>query len=251
MLLLGLDFETTGLDVEKDLIIEVGAVVWDTERKAPIDFYSSFVTYPHFTSDPLFELPKEIVEITGIDTALVKGGRSGVGTTSPQMNVLRLAYKYECPYLIAHNARGFDRPMLRSHFQRSLREETIHLDRLKWIDTRTDIPYPKSITTRNLKYLLAEHGILNPFPHRALTDTLCMMTLLSKYDIEEVIGISQTPNLKIKAIVSYECRQQAKDRSFHWDASMGYWHKLIKKNELENEEKLCQFPIKVLEEIAP
>lgn len=242
MLLLGVDFETTGLDVEKDLIIEVGAVLWCTTREAPIKFISGFMNHPGLT-----EIKPEITELTGIDMDLLEDAEFVENNNSPLRQLWILSgYAH---YMVAHNARGFDKPLYQNHVGKYLREvgETSH----KWIDTRTDVPYPKSITTRNLKYLLAEHGIINPFPHRALTDTLCMMTLLSKYDINEVIHISQTPNLKIKANVSYDDRQKAKDRSFHWDQKVGGWFKLIKKTFLEEEEKLCSFPIKVIEEIAP
>jgi len=246
MLLLGVDFETTGLDVEKDLIIEVGAVLWDTTREVPIKFISGFVKHPGLT-----EIKPEITELTGIDFDLIDDHvkdcfqsalEDFCGMTS------------EAHYLVAHNARGFDKPMLESHMKRHVENGFIGFpdySKFKWIDTRTDVPYPKSITTRNLKYLLAEHGIINPFSHRALTDALCMMTLLAKYDINEVIKISQTPNLKVRAMVSYDDRQKAKDRSYHWDQKSSAWFKLIKKTSLEEEEKLCSFQIKVIEEIAP
>jgi DNA polymerase III subunit epsilon len=250
MFLLGVDFETTGLDLENDLIIEGAGVVWDTGRDSPIDFYSGFANYPEMF-DPLYELKPEITEITGIDADLLRmAGWPAHGKGSPLHRILHMAHKYNCEYIVAHNARGFDRPMYRSNLVRA-GHEAAHLDKFKWIDTRTDVPYHKSITTRNLKYLLADHGIINPFPHRALTDTLSMMTLLSEYDIDEVILISQTPNLKILANVSYDNRQQAKDRSFHWDPKTSSWFKLIKKNLLGEEEKLCPFRIKVIEEIAP
>ena len=43
MLILGVDFETTGLDTQKDSIIEVGAVLWDTQRKMPLQIYSDLM----------------------------------------------------------------------------------------------------------------------------------------------------------------------------------------------------------------
>lgn len=243
MLLLGVDFETTGLDVEKDFIVEVGAVVWCTTREAPIEFISGFINYHE-----LKEIKPEITELNGIDFDLIDDYGCGLGADiSPFKRIADLSQKVQ--YFVAHNARGFDRPMYLRHLQKLNEYDGLPLPR--WIDTRTDVPYPKNITTRNLKFLLAEHGMLNPFPHRALTDALCMMTMLADYDINEVVRVSQTPNLKIKAIVSFDHRQLAKDRSFHWDQKNAHWAKLIKKTDLEAEEKLCTFPIKVLEEIAP
>jgi oligoribonuclease (3'-5' exoribonuclease) len=36
MKLLGIDLETTGLDVTKDRIIEIGMVLWETDTQTPI-----------------------------------------------------------------------------------------------------------------------------------------------------------------------------------------------------------------------
>ena len=58
------DIETTGLNKEKDSIIEIGAV--KIKNRKVVDKFSSFI-------DPKVELPKKIVELTGITDDMLKG----------------------------------------------------------------------------------------------------------------------------------------------------------------------------------
>ena len=55
------DTETTGLDLAKDVAIEIACVLWDSETKSVISAYSSLVRYP----EPR-KLSSEIEKITGI-----------------------------------------------------------------------------------------------------------------------------------------------------------------------------------------
>lgn len=61
MLLLGVDLETTGLDPQSEHIIEVGAVLWDTDSNKPIKMISEFVKI-----DNEVDISNQITEITRI-----------------------------------------------------------------------------------------------------------------------------------------------------------------------------------------
>lgn len=236
MRLLGVDFETTGLDLQNDYIIEVGAVLWDTEKKTPVHLYSSLIQ-----REEVKELKPEIIELTGITMDMIHlVGEYAGKVFDTLLGLIELA-----DYCVAHNAKAFDKPMFDNQLKRNFKP----IPEKYWLDTRTDVPYPKNITTRNLKYLLADHGIINPFSHRALTDAMCMMTLLSKYDINEVIEISKTPTLLVRALVSYEFRQMAKDQSYHWNQKTQMWTKNLKSNQLESEIARCEFEVVVLGEV--
>ena len=62
MKLVGIDVETTGLDTENDRITEIGLVVWDTDKRAPLYLYNVNLLW-----DPMPELTTEITALTGID----------------------------------------------------------------------------------------------------------------------------------------------------------------------------------------
>jgi fructose-1,6-bisphosphatase/sedoheptulose 1,7-bisphosphatase-like protein len=118
---------------------------------------------------------------------------------------------------------------------------------LPWIDTAKDIPYPKSITTRKLTHLAAEHGFVNQMAHRAVTDVLTMLKVLSFYEAKTVVEWSSSPTIKIKAMVTRETKELAKERGSRWDAPSVAWFKEIKEFQLMTEIKDSSFKIVVVE----
>ncbi len=203
MLLLGTDTETTGLDKDNNVIIEVAAVLYDFEDK----FYAEMVS---FLSNPGVELDEIIKEITGIqDKHLIKY------STDRWAQVQEMHDK--CDYVVAHNA-PFDVGFL---------EKKINFNK-PVIDTLVDIPWPKHTNTRKLKYAATDHGFANNFAHRALFDVVTMLQILSCYDINVVIERSKSRLIKIIAQTSYEDRQLAKDAGFYWDPDIKKWSKKMK-----------------------
>ena len=202
MLILGLDVETTGLDPANDKIIEIGAVLWDTESLTPVKIFSEMIRE---TEDLV--IPPEIINLTGITTEMLH--RFGV---LPNGNLFQELYWM------------MDRA---THY------------------TCTDPPYPPRMKHRSLIYLAAEHGFLNPFSHRAVTDVLSMLKVLSHYDIEQILTQAQSPTLEVTALVSYEERNRAKEAGFRWNGEQKKWQKRIKANAFDA--KAYSFPLDVVE----
>lgn len=230
MLVLGLDLETTGLDPAKDEIIEVGAVVWDTDRKSPVKIYSELV---HAT----VPISPEITKITGITNEDV--ATWGVSPQEALINLEALAGK--CSHLVAHNGLEFDKHFL----DRCLKDfPDIQLG-LPWIDTMTDLPYPEDLKTRKLSYVAAEHGFLNPFAHRSLFDVLTMMKVFSAYPLDQILELTQSPMLRVVAQVSYADRDKAKGMGFRWDPNRKEWYSGLR----EAQVKRVEFPFPITCEV--
>lgn len=226
MLVLGLDLETTGLNPSEDEIIEVGAVIWDTKRQAPVKMYNELVHAQN-------KLSPEITRITGItDEDLTNWG------VSPQEAFINLeALAAKCEYIVAHNGLGFDKLFI-DRYLKSMTDVKIDLP---WIDTLTDLPYPEDLKTRKLSYVAAEHGFLNPFAHRALFDVLTMLKVFSSYSVSETIELASSPMVRVVAHVSFEEKDKAKSLGFRWDPSRREWFSGLR--EVQAKKTEYPFPI--------
>jgi DNA polymerase-3 subunit epsilon len=154
-----IDTETTGLDHTEDTIIELGIVAFEFDP-VTADIIRITDRYNGF-EDPGRPLPKEIIAITGITDAMVRGQ----SLDNEQVN--RIAH--QASLVIAHNA-GFDRKFVEARFPA--------FSKLPWACTVTQIDWQaERISTRVLEYLLFKFGLfINA--HRALDDAEGVLGIL-------------------------------------------------------------------------
>jgi DNA polymerase III subunit epsilon len=236
MLLLGIDIETSGTDPKVDRIIEIGCVLYDWDTKMPMQMLSELIDPAMET--PEWQLPQEITEITGITlSALDKYGRYEKDVLAQVNDMAQFA-----DYAVAHFGNDFDRPFLVEAYQRT----SMPMFGQGFLDTSIDVKYPDRIKTRNLRHLAAEHGFLNPFSHRAVFDVLTMLNVMSGYDIDAIIARSQEPTLFVQALVSFEEKELAKERGYHWCAPKKVWWRSWKSSDYEADKMECGFRTQLL-----
>jgi DNA polymerase III epsilon subunit family exonuclease len=102
-ILVGMDTETTGLDVKNDRVFEIGIVTF--ENGAVTESWGELM-------DPTVELEDKIVETTGVCTADVEG-KPLFGEIAPQ-----IAARMNGRVVVGYNILGFDMPILTSEFER-------------------------------------------------------------------------------------------------------------------------------------
>lgn len=237
-LVLGFDLETTGLDPKKDRIIEVGAVLWDWDRKAPVRIFSELCWG---TDAGPAAVPEFITKLTGIKTDDLD--QFATSTKDAIDRLLTMAFKIP---VMAHNA-PFDISFLREECLRIPGVTGFSTD-TPVIDTRTDIKYDDEIhPSRKLEHLAASHKFLNPFAHRAVFDVLTMLRVASNYDLDEMIERSKSANVLITARVSFAEKDKAKSAGFHWKAETKQWQMLVK----ECDFKELSFDFETYTEAAP
>lgn len=219
MLLLGLDFETSGLDPKTEQIIEIGAVLWCHEKNKPLKLFSEMLQLEEGR-----ELSPTITDITGITQEDLQS--FGVPLHEAMTDLLDLIDKAD--YIVAHNGNKFDKLFL----ENALSALDLSYNKA-WIDTMTDVPYPEAMKTRNLVHLAAEHKFLNPFAHRALFDVLSMLEVFKNYSLQSVLDLQSSPLIKVVAQVSYEERNKAKESGFRWDPQGKVWFKEMKECSLK------------------
>ena len=138
MKILGIDIETTSLDVEATEIWEVGAILWDTERSIPLIQYSEIWD----TKNPIPDGPYN-PNLTAKEMIMYSLDQSG------EIRTLKEFWITQADAICAHKGHKFDRPIL----------ERYGFDPDKvWIDTIEDLPFSPLIKARGLTALAAEHG---------------------------------------------------------------------------------------------
>lgn len=219
MYFLGIDLETTGIDLSSSDVIEIGYMVWDTNLSCPINFGSYLIKIDQ-------PLPAEIKKLTGINDNYLN--KFGVDLKQAIVSLSDLAQK--CDFLVGHNVIDFDRKYL----GKACKKYSIKFPQKYWIDTMTDIPYSHSIKTRKLDYLAVEHNIPVVVTHRAVFDIWTVMQILSKHNIDKIVERAKTGFIKLIAKVSYEERTKASTQGFKWDSKNKIWFKILRTYDAKN-----------------
>lgn len=235
-LVAGVDFETSGLDPVRDRIVEIGAVLWDWENQIPLSLMSDLVYH-----DDLI-MPAEVVAVHGITDAMLRDlGRLEEGCITDLNAII-----CRSEYIFAHFGSEFDRHFYNATIVRLELPRNEPSPRL-WVDTAIDIVYPERITTRNLRHLAAEHGFLNPFSHRAVFDVLTMLRIAGMYDLEKMVARSQEPMVYLMALVSFNDKDKAKERSYRWHPPTKTWWKGLKASDVIKERSEAPFDTSILQ----
>lgn len=230
MYLLAIDTETTGFDTENDDIIELGYALYDTKRDSPLIMHSNFIMNKIPLSD-------EVVDVTGItQDDLDKFGKE---PSEVFLMLTNLVEEYDINYFVAHNGVEYDLPIIKNNFVRA----GMDVLNVRCIDTKMDLPLKYKPRSTSLSYMAADHGFINPFPHRALTDAMTCMKLLKSYNLMEVLEVASTPLIEIRADVNYDNKDKAKARGYYWDAERKVWLKKIREFHLKREEQEAQFQV--------
>lgn len=227
MRLLGLDFETTGLDPKIDQVTEVGLVLFDTDAHQPVRINGLLVRTE-------FGITPEITALTGITDKMLDA--YGVSSSIAVKGILSMAKSAD--YFCAHNGIDFDKPFLDTWCTR----EQVEMPAQMWIDTKTDLPKEAYGKSASMKYMAADHGFLYD-AHRAVSDVMAMFKILDRYDINAVIERAKTPNVHVRAVVSYDDRLLAKERGYHWRPEAKLWVKPLKASEVDAEKAAAPFPV--------
>ena len=233
MIILSLDFETTGLSFEEDRVIEVGAILYSTGQNRAFESAGYLVK-----SDK--PVTTEITEITGITQAAVN--KFGFTSRDGLDNLIAMAQQADA--FIGQNVLRFDKRMMEEWCKR----EHLEMPDKLWIDTRTDLVNyrtNKVVEGKHLGYMAADAGFLNLFPHGALTDCQTVLKLVEHYapgnQFDQVIARAKSPTIVLVAHVSYSDNQLAKDRKFRWNPSYKIWWKTVKQIDMQEETAQAKF----------
>jgi DNA polymerase-3 subunit epsilon len=235
MYICGIDFETNGLNINDCAVVECGLVLWDTEKRAPVKLCNFLIQDKQSKN---YGDWKVCETISNIDGGMIQKFGYDPGVAMDIIN----EYFEDSKYVLASNGNKFDKPLIQTFANRY----NVELTKREWLDLIQDVPFPESCKHRELMYLAAYYGFVNPFPHRALTDVLTMFKIFDQYDLEEILETFYSPKVTLIANVSYKDKELAKAKKFRWTGDTTNpnkkWVKVVTETWMKkNQKELCDY----------
>jgi DNA polymerase-3 subunit epsilon len=222
-----LDVETTGLDSNRDEVIELAMIKFRYSDRDKItgvtEIFQSF-------NEPTSPIPAEITELTGITDAMVAGHKIDAATVD--------AFVADANIVIAHNA-NFDRPFAEKAWP-------IFAQR-HWACSLAEIDWLKhGFGGGKLAYLLADMGCFHD-AHRAADDCQALLEILSRplpgtsaAALATLLERARRKTFRIWAENSpYDLKNKLKSRGYRWndgtDGRPKAWHIDVDENKRDAE----------------
>ncbi|MFM7085546.1 MAG: 3'-5' exonuclease [Cyanobium sp.] len=195
--LLILDTETTALSPSQGQCIEVGAVLFDVASRSPLMQVSFLLPCDHNPAQHVNGIPAAV-------SRLQQPWQSGLHC------FLDMVASAEA--LLAHNV-GFDRQWFGTELLPALDKP--------WICSMEDIRWPADRhlrATPSVRDLALAYGVPVWEAHRALTDCIYLVQVFQRcHDLETLLQVALEPRCLVRARLSYDERQLAKDAGFRWN----------------------------------
>ena len=215
-----LDTETTGLDHEKDEIIEIAIRKWIYHKKdhyliKPVEEYSAL-------NEPVNnEISEAITAITGITKEDVKGKKIDWSIVS---RIIK-----ESDFVLAHNA-GFDRPMIESV------PDVSEVSSSKiWACSLAQVDWAGMGCLSAKQELLSIFHGFHYAGHRALTDIDALANILLQGDyLKEILGNAKTKQVRVDCVQApFDSKDLLKANGFSWNAPDKVWSRLVAETNLD------------------
>jgi len=215
-----LDTETTGLDWRAENIIELAMLAVDVDLQTgqpvgQVEVYEDF-------EDPGRPIPPEIVKLTGITSADVKGQKLNEATIQDMVERADL--------IVAHNA-GFDRPFVENRLA--------VFEHKAWACSYQGINWKaQGLGSAKLEFLCSELGWFYE-AHRAQVDCHALLRVLTsplKTDnpaesltgLQQLFRAAENARTVVKAFGSpFETKDKLKARGYRWDAEARVWYTAV------------------------
>ena len=218
--LLILDTETTGLDPETQHCVEVGATLFDVQSRAVLAQQSFLLPAETNAAEPINRIPAAV-------TRLPQPWKEGLCWFQ---NLLDAA-----DVLVAHNA-AFDRQWFgRGELPAVTQPWLCSMDDMRW-------PADRQLRSRpSVRDLALAYGVPVWAAHRALTDCIYLAEVFARCeDLEQQLLQGLEPRQLVRAKVSYDDRQLARDAGFRWnDPIKGAWARRMSEREIQE----LSFPV--------
>ena len=208
MKLLILDTETTGLNPQREEIIEIAASLFHVESRSVLASLSTLIT-PQKTKNSAQHINKISDEALAATSAVV-----GSAALAMLKNMAT-----ECDYIVAHNAE-FDRRFLEKY-------PSLNFGGKTWLCSMKDLSLGSA---KKLTELALECGVPVTRVHRADSDVDLLCRIFENTsNLTELVREATQPKIIVEALVSFEDKDKAKIAGFTWDKERRGWFKEMPK----------------------
>ena len=215
-----IDTETTGLEPENHCCVEVGAILFDVQSRAVLAQQSFLLPAETNAAEPINRIPAAV-------TRLSQPWKEALHWFQ---NLLDAA-----DVLVAHNA-AFDRQWFgRGELPAVTQPWLCSMEDMRW-------PADRQLRSRpSVRDLALAYGVPVWAAHRALTDCIYLAEVFARCDdLEQLLLQGLEPRQLVRAKVSYDDRQLARDAGFRWnDPIKGAWARRMSAREIQE----LSFPV--------
>jgi DNA polymerase-3 subunit epsilon len=212
-----LDTETTGLDASKEVIIELALLRVDIDNRTGLPVGE--VQVYDGLEDPGRPIPKEVVAITGITDADVRGHHLDTDRVQALMQ--------DVDVVIAHNA-GFDRPFVEARLPQ--------FSKVRWACSFADIDWKsQGRGSAKLESLAQALGLFYD-AHRAEMDCHALLAVLAAplphalptqsvtTGLAHMLASAREPSYRLSATnAPFDSKDLLKARGYRWNADQRVW----------------------------
>lgn len=211
-----LDTETTGLDASRDKIIELALLRIEVDAASGLP--AGAVQVYDGLEDPGVPIAREIEQLTGISSAMVRGQRLDEARVAELMDGVDL--------VIAHNA-AFDRPFVEARLPA--------FTALAWACSFADIDWKaQGQSSAKLENLALSHGWFYD-AHRAEMDCHALLAVLAQplpqaqqTGLSRLLLAGAQTSYRLQATAApFEAKDALKARGYRWNAEQRVWQTLL------------------------
>lgn len=208
-----IDTETTGIDPDKDVIIELGMVLFEYDPETGAA-YRVLATFDQL-EDPGFLIPPESIAVHGITDEMVAGKRIDDAEVTAFLEGVSL--------VIAHNAK-FDRVFLEKRLP--------VFESQSWGCSFAQVDWSgEGLGSAKLDYIAYNYGFFYE-AHRADTDCYALLEILQQplpksgeLVLASLLNQLDQNNYQIYAVGSpFETKDILKARGYRWNGDKKCWH---------------------------